>query len=270
MTEYPAPGSLTAGTPTASTIPLSWAAPVSGDSTASEFVVLAYVTSTGALASNTTVTNVSYTVTGLSQDTGYTLSVAASDQGSTAGTTTATTASLPPAAPPAGLCAAGSSPYALVLNWQAPLPECGVSVYLGSDLVVSATTNAVTYDIAASLFDFLYPVSGLAADTEYTVTVTETGTVSSETGTVSTTAVLAAPAGESSSTSSATVASLSWDAVSGADGYAWQLCNSGGSSLVSGYTASTSVSSVIVPSGATQWQVQAAPDGTWSEMFSLS
>jgi hypothetical protein len=116
------PVGLTAGTPTASTVPLSWTAPGSGGAPAS-YTVQYRVTGGGSWTQVSAISGTSYGVTGLPASTEYDFQVQAVNAGGVSGwtvTTNATTAAGTAPGVPTNLAAASPTSNSVTLSWTAP------------------------------------------------------------------------------------------------------------------------------------------------------
>ncbi|MDQ0374554.1 cellulase family glycosylhydrolase [Cellulomonas humilata] len=161
------PANLSAGTPSTTSIPLSWSASTDSGSGVAGYQVYQGTT----LVGNTTST--SLTVTGLSPDTAYSFSVRAKDvAGNVSAASTAVTArtavvtgsdTVAPSVP-TGLEAGTGTTTSIPLRWNASTDSSGGSgvagydVYRAGTLVGSSTTPS-------------YTATGLAAGTSYVFTV---------------------------------------------------------------------------------------------------
>jgi chitinase len=156
-TQPPAtPTGLTAGTPTASSVPLTWGA-VTG---ATGYAVYRDGTKVA------TTTTPSATVTGLAAATAYTFRVTATNSAgesarSTAVTATTTGGTTQPPATPTGLTAGTPTASSVPLTWNTVTGAAGYAVYRDGTEVATTTTPSAT-------------VTGLAAATAYSFQVTAT------------------------------------------------------------------------------------------------
>ncbi|MGO4496436.1 fibronectin type III domain-containing protein [Paenibacillus sp. 2RAB27] len=164
---------LTAGTPTSSTVPLTWTISSSGDVANQE---VAYSSNGG--TSYTIASAVinpssnSYTVTGLAANTAYTFRVVAIDGSgnrSTAVTTTATTAAAADTTPPevvTSLVAGTPTTTTVPLTWTASVAS-DISKY-----EVAYSTDGTNFTIASAVVTGTsYTVTGLTSNTLYTFRV---------------------------------------------------------------------------------------------------
>ncbi|WP_231891328.1 fibronectin type III domain-containing protein [Paenibacillus swuensis] len=162
-----APGALSAGTVTNTSIALSWTA--SSDNTG----VTGYDVYRGTVLAGT-VTGTAFTATGLPPNTAYTFTVKAKDAAgnisaasnavtaTTSGTTPPPDTQAPSA--PAGLSAGAVTSSSIAVSWNASTDNVavtGYNVYNGSALAGSTTGSGATS----------FTVTGLAANTTYSLTV---------------------------------------------------------------------------------------------------
>ncbi len=142
--------------------------------TTSSSVSLSWTASSGATGYNVyqgstkvaSVTGTTDTVSGLAASTGYSFSVTATNsagESAHSGTVTGTTTSSTPTKPaaPTGLSVTGTTTSSVSLGWTASSGATGYNVYQGSTKVASVTGTTDT-------------VSGLAASTSYSFSVTAT------------------------------------------------------------------------------------------------
>jgi RHS repeat-associated protein len=204
-----APTGLTVTGTTSTTVSLSWTAP-SGTVTGYDV----YQNGTQV----TTATGTTATVSGLSPSTTYTFTVAAYNSSGTGpqsssvqGTTSSSGGGGAPAAP-TGLTVNAIDATSVILSWTAPSGTVtGYDVYSSGTQVGSVTGTTVT-------------LTGLSASTKYTFTVAAynssgTGAQSSSVQpTTSATSPSGAPTVTITGVTSSSV-SLSWNSVSGAEGY---------------------------------------------------
>lgn len=155
---------LAAGTPTSSTIPLTWTAATDN------VAVTGYeYTTNGTTWVSTGSTATSYTVTGLTASTAYTVQVrafdAAGNKGASASVTATTAAAADTTAPTAPTNLAGTAGTTTMdLSWTASTDAVGVTGYrVSKDNGATWITSAVT--------GTTYQVTGLTASTSYTFAV---------------------------------------------------------------------------------------------------
>lgn len=248
-----APGAvtgLTAGTATASAVPLSWTAPTTG--TAPVTYTVEYRIGTAAFTvAQSGITATSYTVSGLTASTVYEFRVTATNS---AGSGAATTTSKGTAAPAAtatvqNLRTTGTpAPGNIVLAWDA---YTGTPTY-----VVEASTNGTTFTTIGSPTGTTFTdAGGSAGQTRYyRVSVSGVSGSTSAVVTVALAAAVSAPTTAPTFTvgaATATGITLAITAQSGSDGYSLQYKRSAdasyatvavpaaGNYTVSGLTAST-------------------------------
>ncbi|MCY3833958.1 MAG: fibronectin type III domain-containing protein, partial [Chloroflexi bacterium] len=162
-----------------------------------------------------------YTFSGLTANTAYTLKVIASNRGgdSAAASASATTLTTPPAAPaaPTGLQTSGVTKTAITLSWT---KSTGATAYK-----VQANSGAVTTlgDVAT------YTFSGLTANTAYTLKVIASNRGGDSAAASVSASTLpnapAAPTGLQTSGIKKTAITLSWTKSTGATGYKVQANN---------------------------------------------
>ncbi|MBO3085622.1 glycoside hydrolase family 6 protein [Cellulomonas fengjieae] len=255
------PTRLTAGTTTATTVPLSWTA--STDNVA----VTGYDVYRGTTLVGTS-TSTSYTVTGLTAATAYSFTVRAKDAaGNVSAASTAVSATTQSGsvtdttAPsvPTGLTAGTTTSTSVPLSWTASTDNAGGSglagyeVYRGSTLVGTTTSTS-------------YTVTGLTAATAYSFTVRAkdiAGNVSAassavsattQSGSVTDTTAPSVPTGLTAGTTTSTSVPLSWTAstdnvaVTGYDVYRGTTLvgtSTSTSYTVTGLTAATAYSFTV-------------------------
>jgi chitodextrinase len=172
-----APTGLAVTGTTSSTVALSW----TGSSGATGYNVYQGATKVA------TVTGTTDTVTGLAASTSYTFSVTATNsagESGHSGSVTATTASSTPTKPaaPTGLSVTGTTSSTVGLSWTSSSGATGYNVYQGATKVASVAGTTDT-------------VSGLAASTSYTFSVTATNSAGESAHSASVSATTAASGG---------------------------------------------------------------------------
>ena len=178
------PTALMAGTPTSTTVPLTWTVATTGEAATSfQFKVsnadgMAIITDWTDIM-NSDATTASYTVTGLTAETVYTFAIRAKNTaGESAGVTaTATTATAPttPPATPSGLLApaAETTSTSVELTWTAAATDADISAYqvqvsnADGMMVITAWMNI----LGSSVTTTSYTVTGLTAETAYTFAI---------------------------------------------------------------------------------------------------
>jgi chitodextrinase len=178
-----APGNLTAGAVTSTSVALSWTASTSSDSTVSGY----YVYRGSSLVA--TVTGTSYTDTALTPSTQYSYTVkafdAAGNVSAASNTVTVTTAAAASGPPAPTLSSTGVTSTTVSLSWNAVTDSAGVTgyeVYRGSTQIATVTGTT-------------YTVTGLTASTTYTFSVyavDASGAVSPQSNVVSATTAASA------------------------------------------------------------------------------
>ena len=217
-----APTGLTVTGSTTTSLSISWSASFDNVS------VTGYDVYNGSTVAGTTSTFTSYTVSGLTCGTSYTLAVdafdAAGNKSSKTSVTTSTAACADTQAPttPTGLIVTGSTTTSVSISWSASFDNvsvAGYDVYKGS--TVAGTTSTFTS----------YTVSGLTCGTSYTLAVDAfdaAGNKSAKTSLTTSTAACAdtqaptTPTGLIVTGSTTTTVSLTWTASTdnvGATGY---------------------------------------------------
>jgi hypothetical protein len=269
VTNCAIPAGLTASSITSSAATISWAA-VSG---ATSYLLQYKTNAAAAFTSISSYTN-SISLTGLSATTVYsyqvktvcsnTLSSAFSTVG--AFTTTASTA----CAVPTGIAASGITSNRAVISWAAVSGSNGYKVQY-------KTTNATTYSSFTTTTNTI-TLTGLSAATGYTYQVQTvcSNTLSSSWSSAAAFATLAAstcaiPSGISVSGITASAATISWTAVTGALSYKLQYK----SSAAATFTAVTSNTNSISLTGLTAstvytYQVQTVCSGALSSALSAA
>ena len=252
-----APTSLMAGTPTSTTVPLTWTvATTGGDATAFQFKVShadgsAIITDWTDIM-NSDATTSSYTVTGLTAETAYTFAIRSKNSaGESAGVTaTATTATAPTSAPatPSGLLApaAETTSTSVGLTWRAAAADADISAYqvkvnsvATGATGVTAWTDIMNSDVTTSS----YTVTGLTAETAYTFAIRAKNTAG-ESDEVTVTATTAAeppgaPTALMAGTPTSTTVPLTWTvATTGGDATAFQfkVSHADGSAIITDWT----------------------------------
>ncbi|HEY1369605.1 MAG TPA: choice-of-anchor Q domain-containing protein, partial [Gaiellaceae bacterium] len=224
-----APTGLTAGTATATSIPVSWTA--STDNTG--------VTGYGRYLNNSLVTNTtgtSYTFTGLTCSKSYTFAVDAYDAAGnrsgkaslTASTAACSTGDTQAPTSPTNLAAGTKTTTSIAVSWTASTDNVGVTGYgryLNNSLVINTTGTSYTF-------------TGLKCATSYTLAVdaydaagnrSGKATVTASTSACSDTQAPSAPTGLTAGTATATSIPVSWTASTdnvGVTGYGRYLNNS--------------------------------------------
>ena len=204
------------------------------------------VTSGGSEVLTNTTTQTSVVLTSLTAETDYTISVVASftqlEISSPPGVADFTTAATGPAilASPENVRSVRVMPTTARVEWDTVRYATGYSWRLLRGMTEIATGTASTLTPMADL-------SGLLTDTEYTFAVRATSTSqnfgdSAESTLVLMTTVssLDAPVPAVQGEPGATVATIAWPAVPGADNYVWSLAT-GGSTVLFNQTGGTSV-----------------------------
>ena len=181
-----APTALTAGTPTSTTVPLTWTvATTGGDATAFQFKVSnadgsEIITDWTDIMNSDAMTE-RYTVTGLTAETMYTFAIHAKNSAGVSDevTETATTAAAPTSPPdaPSGLLApaAETTSTSVGLTWTAAATDADISAYQVKVSSVATGATGVTtgwMDIAvSSVATTSHTVTGLTAETAYTFAI---------------------------------------------------------------------------------------------------
>ena len=179
-----APTALMAGTPTSTTVPLTWTvATTGGAATGFQFKVSngdgSAIITDWADIMNSDATTASYTVTGLTAETAYTFAIHAQNSAGVSDevTATATTATAPTTSPaaPSGLLApaAETTSTSVGLTWTAAATDADISAYQvqvsneDGAMVITAWTNIMGSSVATTS----YTVTGLTAETAYTFAI---------------------------------------------------------------------------------------------------
>jgi RHS repeat-associated protein len=207
----PAPTGLTVTGTTDTTVSLSWTAPSGAVTGYDVYEGGTLLSSTGTVT--VSVSGTTAVVSGLTQDTTYTLTVAAYNPAGTGpqSSSVSVTPGLPAPAAPTGLTVTGTAASSVSLSWTAPSGTVtGYYVYEngGPTSVATSASTSVT-------------VTGLSASTTYTFTVAayNSGGTGPQSSSVSATtaASVTAPAAPTglTATGATASASLSWTAPSG-------------------------------------------------------
>jgi len=157
---------LTAGTATASSVPLTWTAPGTGGAVATYTVQ--YRLSGGATwtTASSSVTGVSYTVTGLNSSTAYDFQVIAVNAAGSGTPSSSITASTAIAAPGqvSGLAVGTATSTSVPLSWTAPATGGAVATYTVQYRISGGSTWTTA---SSSVTGVTYTVTGLAGATAY-------------------------------------------------------------------------------------------------------
>ena len=156
---------LTAGSPTPSTVNLSWSAPGSGGAVDSYTVQYRNTGGTGWNTAAAGVPGTSYQVTGLAALTQYDFQVsahnAAGDGPPSASTNATTTIAVP--GPPTGLTAGTATASTMPLSWTAPVSGGAAASYLAR----WSPHNANTWTQSSTISGTSFTVTGLTANASY-------------------------------------------------------------------------------------------------------
>jgi len=164
-------------TPRNGSISLSWLAPSSnGGNPLTDYVIELWNGSAWSTVIDGVNTDLSYTITGLLNGTGYKVRVSAQNE---AGTGLALATAKPvkpylslPTAPKTVKAVASSS--ALIVTWKAPANDGGSDL---TDYLVEWSTNGLTWSSANAGTALTYTITGLVPGTAYRVRVSATNTV---------------------------------------------------------------------------------------------
>ncbi len=187
---------LVAGSPTASTVNLTWTAPASGGAVASYMVQYRITGGSGFNTAASGVVGTAYTVTGLTSATGYDFQVVAVNaigNGTASAVASATTAAAAPLVPgvPIGLTAGTSTPTSMPLTWTAPSSGGTVASYT----VRSSLHGANTWTTVTGISGTSYTVTGLLASTAYDFEIAAVNVTGASAFTAATTASIIASGG---------------------------------------------------------------------------
>jgi hypothetical protein len=249
-----------AGTPGNQTVALTWRAPSNdGGAQITSYRITPYIGSTAQTPINTGTSGLSYTVTGLTNGTAYTFTVAATNSVGT-GPDSNPTGALTPASPPDAPTGVTGTPgnRSVALSWTAPASNGGspitryrITPYIGS----TAQTPVNTGSAATS-----YTVTGLTNGTTYTFTVAATnsagtGPDSSPSAVITPATVPGAPSGVAGTPGNRSVA-LSWTAPGSNGGAAIT------SYRITPYIGGTAQTPVNTGAAATSYTVTGLTNGT--------
>ncbi len=178
------PTGLTVGTPTQTTVPLSWIAPTSGGAVAT-YTVQYRVTGSGSWTMIAGLIGTSYTVPGLSAGTPYDFQVCAVNGGGFSAFTATTTATTVVAAPssPSGLTAGLSTVSTQTLTWTAPSSGAPLASYT----VQYSIHGANSWTLITGILGTSVTVTGLARNTSYDFEVAAVNAGGSSASTAATT-----------------------------------------------------------------------------------
>ena len=254
------PGQVTGVTATAvssSSINVGWA-----DATNADGYRVQWGTTSGSYTDSAATASTSYAINGLQENTTYYVRVAALRNGAADGTPSAETQATTFRSPPAkvtGVSAAAASDTSINVTWSAAARADGYKVEWG------ATSGS--YTDSATTTSTSYVVSGLSANTTYylrvvgTRTGTADGTPSDETSAVTPSPAPARVSGVSVTADDYDSITVTWSAVTSADGYVVQWDDD---------SAFTSPSDVVVASGSTVTrQITGLQEGTqyWVRVY---
>lgn len=267
------PANLAAGTPTATTMPLSWDAAVGADT----YTVAWSPAGAGTWTEIPSIATTNTTVPALTAGTSYDFRVKTVANGMTdsawSGTITAATA----LAAPTGLDTTdGLLSTSILMQWTA---------VANADAYVMRWSPAAagTWTELAPTADTNDTATGLTPETSYDLQVKATGTglpdsAWSATHTASTTAVpqLAAPTGVASPAQTTTTVDLTWTAIVGADNYVVRHSPAGDGTWTEETPVATNADTVAALTASTSYDFQVKATGTgwvdsaWSTTFTQS
>jgi fibronectin type 3 domain-containing protein len=201
-----------------------------------------YATSAnGAYTLAGTVAEISYTHTGLSQNTTYYYKVAAVNSAGESEQSSYTSATTPNAVPstPAGVAASAQSSSSILVSWNAVSGAAGYKVYY-------ATSADGAYALAGTAATASYTHTGLSQNTTYYYKVSAVNSAgeseqSSPVYTTTPNTVPSEPTGVAASAQSSSSILVSWNAVSGAASYkVYYATSSYGAYALAGTASTTS------------------------------
>jgi|GEM_PF-266079 len=214
---------VSAGAVTATTVVLNWTAP-------SNAAGLTYTVTGGGTA---VFTGASATVSGLTANTAYTFSVAATNV-SGSGVATAASAVRTLANAPAGIAVSAVTATGLTLSWTAPTPSTGVTYAVRGSAGGALATGAV-----ATITGTSAAITGLTSNTSYVFSILAINGTGNSAPSADSAAILTLPAAVSGvlvSTVTTTSAVVTWAAPVSATGLTYAVTG-GGSVGISGTTA---------------------------------
>jgi hypothetical protein len=176
------PTGLTAGTPTPSTMPLTWAAPSSGGAVAS-YTVRSSLHGANTWTTVTGISGTAYTVTDLLASTSYDFEVAAVNVTGSSAFTAATTATMGGGLTAPGLPTGAATSASIPVSWTAPTTGgaaasytvqyrvTGTSGWTQSGTLTGTSTTLESF-VASTSYDIQVQATNSAGSSGYTATVT--------------------------------------------------------------------------------------------------
>ena len=188
------------------------------------------------------------TVSGITDGTSYSFTVTAYDSAGVSTASTAATATPEPPAPgtPTGLAAASVTATGATLSWNPVIGAGGYQLFAGTQLVADVSTTTATDTTEAA-----------GAAVTYAVAAYNAGGASTASAPLDVTTLPAVPTGLAASGVSATGATLSWMAVTGATGYVLTSGSTSGPNVVYSGTATSFTDTTEAPNSAVSYTVTA-------------
>ena len=255
-----APSSLVAGTPSASSVQLTWNA----STTATSYTVSYQVSGVSTWTKFNTTTDTTIDVTGLSPTTTYNFEVVAvNSSGSSSATVLNNVTTVGPSPTPTNLQATAETTTSITLTWTA---STGATSYG----ITYQTNQSSTWTTANPVQTTSATVSGLVPGTTYNFLVTSINAYGSSVGASLTSGTLpVTPAGYSIGTIAPTSIALTWTASAGANSYDVSYQVSGATSWTDFEQVSTAGTTVTGLTAGTSYLFQITAIGTYGNSTPL-